>query len=124
MPEAKTTIDLVDVKFRKELAELLAERAKQTRIKKEAEESERALNEMIAPLMRKLGHTNVLAWDDCGNRKQFLLARGTNSTINRVMLINENVDPELINRCTKTTTFESVQVRDVKEKEAVSGGEE
>lgn len=117
MADAKVTIDMVDEKHRQELAELLAERAKQTRIKKGAEESEKALNEMIAPLLRRLGHTNVMAWDDCGNRKQFLLVQGGNSSINRVMLINEGVDPDTINRCTKVTSFTTIQVRDVKEKE-------
>lgn len=117
MPETEPTKKyvLADVaaKQRKELAELLAERAKWQRIKTEAEDNAANCSILLVPLLQKLGIKNILAPDDTGTDKVFILTHGVNTSIKRELLLVRGVDPDIIEDCTVRTQYDSVQVRKV-----------
>ena len=113
-PEKVTINEVVNENTRAELAELLAERAKWVRIAKEAKEMGDSCSEMIKPMLADLGITNILAADDQGCTKQFIMQGGVNATIKRKLLIDAGIDPELIDQCTDHTSYTSIQVRNYK----------
>jgi hypothetical protein len=116
MPNEKKTLnDVKSKRKREELAGLLAEKARWTRQKKEAEDNLEAVTEILAPLMDELQVANITAPDDNGVPKCFILVHGTSSRIDKTELINHSVDPELIALCTKYTDYVSITVRSVRD---------
>lgn len=111
-PSEKHTLDSIKgAKARKEIAELLAEQARWKRIRTEAEENIKLATELLIPKLINLGITNILAPDDQGTDKVFIVTNGTNVSIKRELLLLRNVDPQIIEDCTVRTQYQSLQVR-------------
>ena len=112
----KTAIEEVPAKQRRELQQLLAEKARLSRIMRESKEEVDAITGTLIPMLRVLGITNVLADDDQGMPREFVVTRGCSaSRINREKLIQKAVDPAIIDECTEPgTEFFTVTVRAIK----------
>ncbi len=117
MPVKTSIEEISDKRKKKELAELLAHRAQFSRIKKNAEEEIEACNAALVPMLQSLDIVSILAYDDMGMPKRFVVTQGSNSSINKQKLLLASVHPDIIAQCTTVSKFTTIQVRDIKEAE-------
>jgi hypothetical protein len=109
--DANEVFELDDIKSKKlrtTVAELLLEQARWNNTKKEAEEQLKAIGETLIPLLTNLGINRIVAPDVEGVNWKFGVVSGTNSHIDKMLLIQKGIDPDVVDACTKMKSYQFV----------------